>query len=134
MFPIIDDIVLQLTETEETDSFKSWPLSMVQCAHMRRGKKGFKGFFSGLIIAVGCMLIILCDIKPNIDEITKIVTCALIFPALTRASIKARISSGIEMFRVAIGLPPLGCAIIYDIASMAKIANTRKQLALYNHL
>ena len=38
------------------------------------------------------------------------------------------------MFRVAIGLPPLGGAFTYNIASMAKIANSKKRLALYNHL
>ena len=69
VFPIIDAIVMKLADREETDSFKSWPFSLVQCANTQRGKKGLKGFFSGLINAVGCILIIPCDIKPNIDEI-----------------------------------------------------------------
>ena len=69
VFPIIDDIVLKLADRQETHSFKLWPFGLVQGAHTRRGEKRLKGFFSGLINAVGCALIIPCYIEPNVNEI-----------------------------------------------------------------
>jgi hypothetical protein len=60
---------LKLADREETHAFKLWPFGLVQDAYARRGDKGFKGFFSGLINAVGYVLIIPCDIEPNVDEI-----------------------------------------------------------------
>lgn len=69
VLPIIDDIIFKLADGEETHSFKLWPSSLIQGAHARRGEKGFKGFFGGLINVVGCVLIIPRDIEPNVDEI-----------------------------------------------------------------
>jgi hypothetical protein len=69
VFPIIDDKVLKLADRTETQSLKLWLFGLVQGAPTRRGEKGLKGFFSGLVNAVGCVMIIPRHGEPNMNEI-----------------------------------------------------------------